>query len=585
MTRTWAFLLCGMMPAMAGEMPGKAAGYHEALRKRPESEALFTRFRDAWLEEKPAANLEAELLSRAEAGEGGAWGILGRERLVAGKDDESLAAFGKAIEAEPNSAWLRLARAKLLLAKKDFAAAEKDAIAVPEGDKQRPEALKLAGLACLRGERVEEALAHWKKAVDAAPGDKGLLEDLTELTRREGRHDLALDFCGKWRDATEDAYGKAMATLKRSELLLASDRFDEAMSELGEVLKASGDGSWLEREALARAEQTYQRRNDAIGWMKQITAWADANPVRLNFRRAQAQALALAGKPAEALEVLADVLKRVPGDREARWQRISLLERDLKVQQAFDECAAMAAEEKSEEAGLRLAELAFRLEKKDEVKKALDAVMATVDPAKRINHAGLYARYGLPEESEKQWRALAGGESGGQALRELAKYLRTERREKESLEVWMEIGRRDFSQDRIDAAQALAAAGEKEAAHALLEEGRERFSSEPAYEAARAELALMLGRTPEAQAIYRELAARAKRPEEMQVAVKGWLHTVAGRGEEAGKGLGEGTGDRCLRAALLAEAGQALPPLVAGDELERTMRLALLREYSKWPEA
>ncbi|MCW1924517.1 hypothetical protein OKA05_18270 [Luteolibacter arcticus] len=584
MTRTWAFLLCGLMPAMAGEMPEKAEGYHEALRKRPESETLFQRFRDAWLEEKPSADLEAELLSRAEAGEPGAWGILGRERLAAGKDDEALVAFGKAIEAEPAAAWLRLARAKMLLAKKDFAAAEKDALAVPEGDKLRPEALKLAGLAFLRGERVEEALAHWKKAVDTAPGDKGLLEDLTELTRREGRHDLALDFCVKWRDATEDAYGKAMATLKRSELLLASQRVEEAMTELGEVLKVAGDGSWLEREALARAEQTYQRRSDATGWVKQITTWANANPVRLNFRRAQAQALATAGKPGEALEVLGDVLKRTPGDREARWQRIALLERDLKVQQAFDECAALVAEEKSEEAGLRLAELAFRLEKKDEVRKALDAVIAAADPAKRVGLAGLYARYGLPAESEKQWRALAGGESGGQALRDLAKYLRTEGRDKEALEVWKEIGRRDLFQDRIDAAHALAAAGEKEAASKLLEEGRARFSAEAAYEEARAELAIMQERRLDARAIFRELAARAKRPDEMQIAVKGWLRAAEGELEAAAKDLGEGTGDRCLRAALLAESGKPLPALAAGDELERGVRLGLLREHGKWPE-
>lgn len=584
MNRAWFFLLCGMMPVMAGQMPEKAAGYHEALRKRPESEALFMRFRDAWLEEKPVAELEVELLSRAEAGEPGAWGILGRARLAAGKEDEALAAFGKAIEAEPAAVWLRLARARMLLARKDFATGEKDALAVPEGDKLRPEALKLAGLACLRGERVEEALAHWKKAVEAAPGDKSLLEDLTELTRREGRHDLALDFCAKWRDATDDAYGKAMATLKRSELLLASQRMDEAMSELGEVLKASGDGSWLEREALARAEQAFQRRSDATGWVKQIAMWVDANPVRQNFRRAQAQALAAAGQPAQALDVLGEVLKRVPGDREARWQRVSLLERDLKVQEAFDECAALAAEEKSEETGLRVAELAFRLEKKDEVKKALDAVIAAADPAKRVSLAGLYARYGLPVESEKHWRAAAGGELGGQALRELAKHLRAERREKEALEVWKEIGRRDHSQDRIDAAQALAAAGEKEAARTLLDEGRERFVAEPGHEVARAELALMQGRQSDAWKIFRELAARAKRPDEMQMAAKGWLRAANGHEEEATKELGEETGDRCLRATLLAEKDQPLPALVAGDELERTLRLSLLREHSKWPQ-
>ncbi|MCW1885659.1 hypothetical protein OKA04_13045 [Luteolibacter flavescens] len=573
-----------MLPVTAGEMPGRAAGYHEALRKRPESEALFQRFRDAWLEEKPAAELEAELLERAEAGEAGAWAILGREWLAAGKEEEALSAFGKAIAAEPTAAWLRLARAKLLVAKKDFAAAEKDALAVPPRDKQMPEALKLAGLACLRADRVDEALAHWKKAVDSAPGDKGLLEDLTELTRREGRYDLALDYCAKWQDATDDAYVKAMATLKKAELLLSSGRLDESVAELGNVLAKSGDGSWLEREALARAEQSYQRRGDTLGWVTQITTWAGVHPARLNLRRAQAQALALAGRTGEALTVLDEVLKRSPGDRDARWQRVSLLERDMQVQQAYDECALISAEEKSEEGGLRLADLAFRLDKKDEVKKALDGVIAAADPARKVGLAGLYARYGLPAESEKQWRAAATGESGGQALRELAKHLRSTRREKDALDVWREIGRRDSSQDRIDAAHALAGAGEKDAARTLLEEVRERFSGETNFQTARADIAMMQDRHDEARAIYRELASGATRPDELQVAVNGWLRAVERHREDALKDLAETTGDRCLRAALVAESGKPLPALVPGDALEREMRLRLLREHSKWPE-
>ena len=68
-------LLCGLVTAGAVEMPQKAAGYHEALKKRPESATLFGRFREAWLEELPAEELEKELLTRAEAGEAGAWAV------------------------------------------------------------------------------------------------------------------------------------------------------------------------------------------------------------------------------------------------------------------------------------------------------------------------------------------------------------------------------------------------------------------------------------------------------------------------------------------------------------------------------
>jgi hypothetical protein len=61
-----------MVPVWAGEMPEKAANYHAALVKRPESAALFERFRTAWLEERSAEDLEKELLARAESAEAGA---------------------------------------------------------------------------------------------------------------------------------------------------------------------------------------------------------------------------------------------------------------------------------------------------------------------------------------------------------------------------------------------------------------------------------------------------------------------------------------------------------------------------------
>lgn len=576
-------MLCGLVTAGAVEMPPKASGYHEALKKRPESATLFERFREAWLEELPAEELEKELLSRADSGEAGAWAVLGRARLAAAKEEGALEAFEKARAAAPGT-WLSMEIGRLKLAAKDFAGAEKEALAVPADDKLRPDAMKLAGLACLRGGRIEEAQAHWEKAVAAAPGDKSLLEDLTELTRREGRLDLALEYCGKWRDAVKaDAYARALATLAMAELFEASQRHDEAMAELGAVLKVSGDGSWLEREALSRVERAFRLRGNLTARAEWLGELAAANPTRMNFHRARAQALSEAGKTGEALEVLATVLKRLPGDRDARWQRIALLERDLKLEQAYDECAALAAEENSEEAGLRLAELAFRLDRKDEVKRALDGVVAAADPAKRPALAGLYARYGMPEESEKQWRAAAGGEAGGLALRELAKFLRWERRDKEAIAVWREIGARDSAADRMEAARMLAGSGERQAARDLLESGRENYGAHPGYEEARAELALLEDRKDEALGIYRALAAKAERPDEMSAAWRGWLSAAAGREEELVAALGDSPGDRCLRMAWRARGGKPLPE--AEGELERTVRLALLKENGRWAEA
>ncbi|MCP5533185.1 MAG: hypothetical protein H7A48_08435 [Akkermansiaceae bacterium] len=574
----WWFIGC--LPLWAGGMPEKAAKYHAELAQRPESAVLFQRFRDAWLEERPAEELDAELGARADAGEPAAWAILARERLAADRGDEALAAFAKAREASP-AAWIDMEMARLHLAAGAFPDAEKHALAVPADDKLRAEALKIAGLACLREERVDEATGHWQSAVETAPGDARLLEELTELTRREGRFDLAIGFCESWREATPDAYGKAMATLAMSELQLASSRFDEATESLRQALGMSGDGSWLERETLVHAQQAFRGRSDTTGHANWLAARAVEFPNRIGLLRARVRALADSGKPADALEVLAEILRRSPGDKEARWQRVDLLERSLDLAKAIDECRALAAEEPSETAGLRLAGLAFRLDRGDEVKRALQSVIDAADPAKRIAHAALFSRYGMPAETERVLKEAADGEHAGIALRELAKFYQQEDRGGQALETWKQLGDRDIAADKIDAARMLAAAGGLEKARAILDEGRPRHSNALGYEAARAELALMAGDSATAAAIHLAIARAAKRPDELAPAIQGWLRATRGE-ENPAAALGDATADRCLRAAWLAANGRELPPVSADDELERSARLTLLREHGMW---
>lgn len=576
----WACL--GLFPLWAGELPEKAARYHEALGKRPESAALFQRFRDAWLEERAGEELEAELRTRAEAGEPGAWAILARARLAEGCEAEALAAFETARESA-DSPWITLETAKLMLAARDHAGAEKRALAVPDGDKLRAEALKLAGLACLRDERLDDAMGHWMQAVDAAPGDAGLLEELTALTRREGRTELAMDFCVKWRDATEDAYTKAMATLTMSELLQAASRFDDAAAELAAVIGMSGEGSWLEREALARAREAFRQRGDTTGLVTWLAARTEGFPHRLELHRAHAEALAAAGKTEAALETLSGILRRSPGDTAARWQRVDLLQASLDFAKAFDECAALAGEEKSETGYLRLAELAFRLDRKDEVKRALNAVIAAADPARHVALADHFSRYGMPAETERMLRSAAEGDHAGAALRELAKFFRRHGRDREALATWQRVGALGEAPDIVDASGALLAADERDAARALLEKGARAFPDDRNIAMARAELASLDGDHAAARAIHLALARTAPRPDELWPAIQSWLGSSRDV-EDPLRGLGEETADRCIRAAWLATSGGELPPIRAGDELERALRLTILRAHGRWPE-
>lgn len=247
--------------------------------------------------------------------------LLGRYLEGAGKVDEAVAAFRKAIELEPGSAEPRAELAGLF-ARQDKARealdAAEDALRVSP---KNQEANRILGT-------VLAALADLHQA--ARPGDdasqyaKRAMAAL-EIARGDGSGDLNIDLTLARLYLDADRYADAIPLMRRivgeqpqyteGWLLLAdaqegSGAPDAAVDTLTQLL---GEQPQLFRARVQLAE-TYDHQHK---WPEAADAWAAAqalNPRNVELATRHATALINAGHPAQARDILGAALKQTPND-------------------------------------------------------------------------------------------------------------------------------------------------------------------------------------------------------------------------------------------------------------------------------
>lgn len=151
-----------------------------------------------------------------------------------GGRDEALALYRTAIETYPGNYDLRYNRALFLLENDDFAAMERELLAILEEDPDHVDSLNALGYTLAeRNERLDEAFIYVDRALKLRPDSAAILDSMGWVLFRQG--DLA----------------KAAEYLRRA--LDLSEHDDEIASHLGEVLWVQGqrrDARAVWREAL-----------------------------------------------------------------------------------------------------------------------------------------------------------------------------------------------------------------------------------------------------------------------------------------------------------------------------------------------
>ena len=318
--------------------PG-AEKYYEALQKTPSRGYLFGRFFNSWLETDSVENLEKFLTGKAEASRDN------NDRILLalffsrqGQIDRAIEVFSRAIEADPLLSDIREQRARLLARKLEFkkAVADLDAALRIEGQKADDIAriTKVKGRYLLRDGNFDAALAVWKNLLTKSPDDTDLHEDVIELLANEGHFEEAAKQSELLIAKTRDPYQKAIRSLRKADLLVFAEKDKEAVKVYQENLLLTGNGSWLEREIIAKVAALFRREDDLEGLEKWLDQMTKQNPRRVGIRQARSYVLAEIGKHDEAIEAYRAILEMSPGDRTVKEEFIFLLRETGKLDEA-----------------------------------------------------------------------------------------------------------------------------------------------------------------------------------------------------------------------------------------------------------
>lgn len=583
-----------VFPLHAGEIPEKAERYRAMLLKKPENAVLFGRMLDAWLEEKELESLKPELELRAQEGGAADWRLLAVFHEHSGDEEAALAALDEAVKLSPEDAATRLARGKALGAALRFEGALEDLAMAAKDKALEVEASTLRGKLLARAGRPDEAVKAWQELIAAHPADEGLKEDLIELEIGEGMLDEAVAAARELAATTEDPYKKALRRLQIAEILAQAGKKDESLAEYREVFAVSADGSWLEREVLARAGALFGREDDSAGLKDFLGALREAYPRRVAVKKEAAKSLLAAGEEDEAVAMFREVLKVLPGDREVREEFIGLLEGAERTKDAADELAALL-ETAQDDAVLweRLAGLKKLLADEAGLKEALDRALALMpaDEGGDVARARLLERFEKFDEAGKVLAdAVAKHGKAGEAGEALAGFLIARDKGDEAVAMWKEMALTADREGLLRIARSLSAHGKASEAFAMLQPRVKDFPEDPLLLAALCQAA-QLGDDPEAavpQAL--ELVRQAKSPTDLDAALRMATGLVS-RAKEPRKWLDELAArqdltlqERCLLAEMheslgdSIEAEKVLKEAMAGDDtlLAATQRVRLL---------
>lgn len=559
----------------AQEPPAEAKRYHELLLRRPQAGTMFDRFHDAWLESAPAEDLLKFLENRAQGAEAKA----ADHRLLAllharrGQDAESLKALDAALKLAPKDAEAWFEKARVQARQSDFEEALKSleaATAATPGEQLRVDIARQQGRALLRLNRTPEALQTWLGLAKENPTDLDLAEDVVELMAEEGLYAEAAAEAKTLVERTKAPSEKLARQLRQGDLLLRTEKRDEALAVLEAALVQSGQDSWVEADVLSRLDQVFRREDDLDGLKQRLEALTKVHAQRVNIGLAFARVQGELGDAEAAVKLFRELLARNPGRRDLQEAYLSLLEGLDRIAEAAEQAQVLVKQHPDDkELLIHLATLEQRHKRLPEAQAALTAyleksVVNGVAPENdHLRIARLLENWELKEEAKAAYQKLVAAHPESVSAQEaLAHYLHRSKDDEAALKIWKALVQKGELEDVLRAGQALLAHGLTKEAQELLVTREKDMAEQTRFLGLLTQLALTNKQSDKAVAWSRKRLALTGEASGLQEAVK-LAHQAIRDGQMAAKIIAELKGqkemtipDRCLLAELLEEAGQ-----------------------------
>ena len=517
-----------LLDAEEANLTEKTARYHQLLLERPQSNTLFERFLNAWLDTHSKEELETFLLTEAQTNNDSPKHalLLTTFYQYLGQETKALAALNKAVLQHPQAKPLQLARAKLKAQLLDFDGALADLTKAEP--LTNPEDLLLRGTWLARSGQPEQAVAVWKELLAADLEDENLAEDLIELEVSEGLYQEALATLGQLINRTRDPYQKALRTLRLASIQELAGQSQEALTTYQKLLPESGQDSWLEKEILAQVEASFRRQDNLTGLRDFYQTLRQDLPQRISLKKGLASQMANNGEEKEAIALFREILKITPGDRANRLQFISLLEDLEEFDLALSEVAFLLREQPEDQTLLEhQARLYDHLGNREGLKATLAALarLRGKDANTLLATASLYQRYKFPIEAEELLRATTLQFPDQIEPREalatfLANPLNEKSKQAEATQIWLGIAKDADAEGLLRVARSLQSNNRPQECFQLLQERLPEFPDNALLLTQLCNVALQASREEEALPYALHLTDLAKVPTEFESALK-----------------------------------------------------------------
>ncbi len=276
------------------------------------------------------------------------------------------------------------------------------------------------GNALLLDGQLDEALKIFTQIVTAEPQDAQSQIRISEIERRQGHYEQALETLNKAKslvqDSTELSYNEAL-------IYDSLGRYDDALTQLKQLLAASShpDGNYSDPEKsnrflfldrLGAIEREQGKTAESIGYYKQTTALG--GEFTLRGYQSEVDTYREAHQQREATAVAEDAAKALPKDRGVQLMYAGQLADTGKVDEGFALARTQLKNTSDDrEVYLALAQMDVRLKQWPDAENELNKAMAlTSKPDEKLNiyflRGTLYDRQKLYDQAEENFaKALA----------------------------------------------------------------------------------------------------------------------------------------------------------------------------------
>ncbi|HEV7280783.1 MAG TPA: DUF1583 domain-containing protein [Pirellulaceae bacterium] len=398
-----------------------------------------------------------DLRAAAEKDDDGAgWMILGLVESQRGRDASAVEALRKAVELRPEDALAPyyLGQSLVLVGQPDEAvAAFENSIARKPAATDLLEIFQALGRVHQRAQRVDDALAVWKRLEELFPGDARVQERIAAALAEEGQYAAALPRYEALAASTTDDYRRTSFQLEAADLKVKLDRAQEGIADLEAVLAKLNPDNWLFREVRKKIEDVFLRTEDREGLAAYYERWLEKHPQDVDAMARLSRTLTSQGRIPEARDRLEKALKLAPSRSDLRMAFIAQLIETRNIAAALEQYAAMDEVDPGNPDRLReWGKLHLRDEArpKEEREQAAAAVWHRIvaarpdDPLAAAQTADLFRRAEMKEEALALYeQAVELAPDAPQYREYLGEYLHVLDRTEHARKVWREMAAGD----------------------------------------------------------------------------------------------------------------------------------------------